>query len=64
MCICRVVTTSCFIPQHFDDGFVEQKVDVFDVIVCLVLPMWLLLGFSWVDALENAQAPVVMRVFV
>ena len=31
----------------------SQEVDVFDVIVSLILSLCLLLGLSWMNALEN-----------
>ena len=34
-----------------------QEADVLGVVVCLVLALALLLGLSWVNAFEDAQAP-------
>lgn len=41
-------------PELDQKWLMSQEVDVFDVVVCLVLSLSLLLRLSRVDALENA----------
>ena len=40
-------------PELIEQRLMSQEVDVFDVIVSLILSLCLLLGLSWMNALEN-----------
>ena len=45
------------VPELVQQRFMSEKIDIFDVIVSLVLPLRLLLGLAWMDAFQDAQTP-------
>ena len=44
-------------PEDLQQGLVQEPVDVLDMVVRLVGSLDLLLGLTWVDALQDAQPP-------
>ncbi len=47
------------LPELIQQGLMRQKVDVFDMVVCLVAPLCLLFGLSWRDTFQDAQPPAI-----
>jgi hypothetical protein len=44
-------------PEGLEEGLMSKKIDILQMVVRFILPLKLLLRFSGMDALENAQPP-------
>lgn len=55
----ELISKDCirFLPEFDQQRFVCKKIDVLDVVVCLVLPLRFFLWLAWVYAFQDTQAP-------